>query len=219
MFYVFFFFFKQKTAYEMLRSLVGSEMCIRDRYQYSPRSITSRDDTASSAVTTSTPLLRASPTNYHTTESPTEIIPHGTTYTTATTNNQNHNATADTTTVTHQPPPYQRIHIPPVFSFTPAGNDPSVSSTFQTMVAYFATLGQCHHSHSSSSSFPSNTSEDNHTASPTHKCYGVPRWNGSKGILGIHLPPAFFATHNLRLAEGSAPVSYTHLTLPTKRIV
>eukprot|EP00658_Telonema_sp_P-2_P010722 TRINITY_DN14052_c0_g1_i3.p1 TRINITY_DN14052_c0_g1~~TRINITY_DN14052_c0_g1_i3.p1 ORF type:complete len:416 (-),score=111.65 TRINITY_DN14052_c0_g1_i3:190-1437(-) len=30
----FFFFFKQKTAYEMLRSLVGSEMCIRDRAQY-----------------------------------------------------------------------------------------------------------------------------------------------------------------------------------------
>src|SRR5674536_388613 len=28
--YLFFFFFKQKTAYEMLRSLVGSEMCIRD---------------------------------------------------------------------------------------------------------------------------------------------------------------------------------------------
>ena len=27
-----FFFFKQKTAYEMLRSLVGSEMCIRDSY-------------------------------------------------------------------------------------------------------------------------------------------------------------------------------------------
>src|SRR5674536_69956 len=34
-YYVFcflFFFFKQKTAYDMLRSLVGSEMCIRDRY-------------------------------------------------------------------------------------------------------------------------------------------------------------------------------------------
>ena len=28
--WVCFFFFKQKTAYEMLRSLVGSEMCIRD---------------------------------------------------------------------------------------------------------------------------------------------------------------------------------------------
>ncbi len=28
---VFFFFFKQKTAYEMGASLVGSEMCIRDR--------------------------------------------------------------------------------------------------------------------------------------------------------------------------------------------
>eukprot|EP00658_Telonema_sp_P-2_P017307 TRINITY_DN16706_c0_g1_i1.p5 TRINITY_DN16706_c0_g1~~TRINITY_DN16706_c0_g1_i1.p5 ORF type:complete len:106 (-),score=48.87 TRINITY_DN16706_c0_g1_i1:1299-1616(-) len=28
----FFFFFKQKTAYEMLRSLVGSEMCIRDSH-------------------------------------------------------------------------------------------------------------------------------------------------------------------------------------------
>ena len=25
------FFFKQKTAYEVLRSLVGSEICIRDR--------------------------------------------------------------------------------------------------------------------------------------------------------------------------------------------
>ena len=31
------FFFKQKTAYEMLRSLVGSEMCIRDSV-YSPHS-------------------------------------------------------------------------------------------------------------------------------------------------------------------------------------
>ena len=30
---MFFFFFKQKTAYEMLRSLVGSEMCIRDRHR------------------------------------------------------------------------------------------------------------------------------------------------------------------------------------------
>ena len=28
----FVFFFKQKTAYEMLRSLVGSEMCIRDSF-------------------------------------------------------------------------------------------------------------------------------------------------------------------------------------------
>ena len=31
-----FFVFKQKTAYEMLRSLVGSEMCIRDRYYVAP---------------------------------------------------------------------------------------------------------------------------------------------------------------------------------------
>ena len=29
---VFFFFFKKKTAYEIMPSLVGSEMCIRDRY-------------------------------------------------------------------------------------------------------------------------------------------------------------------------------------------
>eukprot|EP00825_Cyclidium_porcatum_P027661 TRINITY_DN29811_c0_g1_i1.p4 TRINITY_DN29811_c0_g1~~TRINITY_DN29811_c0_g1_i1.p4 ORF type:complete len:100 (+),score=11.15 TRINITY_DN29811_c0_g1_i1:36-335(+) len=28
----YFFFFKQKTAYEIMPSLVGSEMCIRDRY-------------------------------------------------------------------------------------------------------------------------------------------------------------------------------------------
>ena len=34
------FFFKQKTAYEMLRSLVGSEMCIRDRYRYIMDSMT-----------------------------------------------------------------------------------------------------------------------------------------------------------------------------------
>src|SRR5659263_100919 len=35
-YYVFclFFFFKQKTAYEIMPSLVGSEMCIRDRYNY-----------------------------------------------------------------------------------------------------------------------------------------------------------------------------------------
>src|SRR5678815_529018 len=32
-----FFFFKQKTAYEMLRSLVGSEMCIRDSFKWEPR--------------------------------------------------------------------------------------------------------------------------------------------------------------------------------------
>src|SRR5665648_1252322 len=29
---MFFFFFKQKTAYEIMPSLVGSEMCIRDRF-------------------------------------------------------------------------------------------------------------------------------------------------------------------------------------------
>eukprot|EP00658_Telonema_sp_P-2_P060757 TRINITY_DN49588_c0_g1_i1.p3 TRINITY_DN49588_c0_g1~~TRINITY_DN49588_c0_g1_i1.p3 ORF type:complete len:101 (+),score=32.48 TRINITY_DN49588_c0_g1_i1:25-327(+) len=34
-----FFFFKQKTAYEMLRSLVGSEMCIRDRSKMLSRSV------------------------------------------------------------------------------------------------------------------------------------------------------------------------------------
>ena len=28
---IYFFFFKQKTAYEIRLSLVGSEMCIRDR--------------------------------------------------------------------------------------------------------------------------------------------------------------------------------------------
>eukprot|EP00658_Telonema_sp_P-2_P041484 TRINITY_DN2967_c0_g1_i1.p1 TRINITY_DN2967_c0_g1~~TRINITY_DN2967_c0_g1_i1.p1 ORF type:complete len:422 (+),score=91.92 TRINITY_DN2967_c0_g1_i1:119-1384(+) len=39
----FFFFFKQKTAYEMLRSLVGSEMCIRDRYQRRVRGCAARN--------------------------------------------------------------------------------------------------------------------------------------------------------------------------------
>eukprot|EP00831_Metopus_contortus_P047556 TRINITY_DN38410_c0_g1_i1.p1 TRINITY_DN38410_c0_g1~~TRINITY_DN38410_c0_g1_i1.p1 ORF type:complete len:195 (+),score=31.57 TRINITY_DN38410_c0_g1_i1:22-606(+) len=33
MFMICVFFFKQKTAYEMQRGLVGSEMCIRDRYK------------------------------------------------------------------------------------------------------------------------------------------------------------------------------------------
>ena len=36
------FFFKQKTAYEMLRSLVGSEMCIRDRLSRYPFAVTGR---------------------------------------------------------------------------------------------------------------------------------------------------------------------------------
>eukprot|EP00825_Cyclidium_porcatum_P027039 TRINITY_DN2905_c0_g1_i2.p1 TRINITY_DN2905_c0_g1~~TRINITY_DN2905_c0_g1_i2.p1 ORF type:complete len:157 (+),score=30.14 TRINITY_DN2905_c0_g1_i2:76-546(+) len=35
-----FFFFKQKTAYEIMPSLVGSEMCIRDRYQRRVHGIT-----------------------------------------------------------------------------------------------------------------------------------------------------------------------------------
>eukprot|EP00658_Telonema_sp_P-2_P062542 TRINITY_DN51214_c0_g1_i1.p2 TRINITY_DN51214_c0_g1~~TRINITY_DN51214_c0_g1_i1.p2 ORF type:complete len:111 (-),score=30.32 TRINITY_DN51214_c0_g1_i1:118-450(-) len=44
------FFFKQKTAYEMLRSLVGSEMCIRDRYQRRVRGfLLSRDANAERA--------------------------------------------------------------------------------------------------------------------------------------------------------------------------
>eukprot|EP00658_Telonema_sp_P-2_P050019 TRINITY_DN38084_c0_g1_i2.p1 TRINITY_DN38084_c0_g1~~TRINITY_DN38084_c0_g1_i2.p1 ORF type:complete len:160 (-),score=47.10 TRINITY_DN38084_c0_g1_i2:37-516(-) len=38
-----FFFFKQKTAYEMLRSLVGSEMCIRDSFDVNSGSLS--DDT------------------------------------------------------------------------------------------------------------------------------------------------------------------------------
>src|SRR5450759_5623692 len=38
----FFFFFKQKTAYEIMPSLVGSEMCIRDSCGTAPRR-TSRD--------------------------------------------------------------------------------------------------------------------------------------------------------------------------------
>eukprot|EP00658_Telonema_sp_P-2_P073911 TRINITY_DN63057_c0_g1_i4.p1 TRINITY_DN63057_c0_g1~~TRINITY_DN63057_c0_g1_i4.p1 ORF type:complete len:201 (+),score=92.13 TRINITY_DN63057_c0_g1_i4:96-698(+) len=46
LFFSFFFFFKQKTAYEMLRSLVGSEMCIRDSKK------------AASASASSSPLKR-----------------------------------------------------------------------------------------------------------------------------------------------------------------
>ena len=56
-----FFFFKQKTAYEMLRSLVGSEMCIRDRCplcrtaevvrSLSPETITRLADLATLAAT------------------------------------------------------------------------------------------------------------------------------------------------------------------------
>ena len=33
-FFFVFFFFKQKTAYEISACLVGSEMCIRDRFNY-----------------------------------------------------------------------------------------------------------------------------------------------------------------------------------------
>src|SRR5428012_15700 len=43
--FCFFFFFKQKTAYEIMPSLVGSEMCIRDRAdrdRFSPEGIKRR---------------------------------------------------------------------------------------------------------------------------------------------------------------------------------
>src|SRR5674536_399588 len=52
-----FFFFKQKTAYEMLRSLVGSEMCIRDSSMSS--SVTARcitDWTESPSCSFSSPI-------------------------------------------------------------------------------------------------------------------------------------------------------------------
>ena len=38
-----FFFFKQKTAYEIGVRLVGSEMCIRDRLRFAPFFITGRN--------------------------------------------------------------------------------------------------------------------------------------------------------------------------------
>ena len=37
--HVTFFFFKQKTAYEIMPSLVGSEMCIRDSISSGARSV------------------------------------------------------------------------------------------------------------------------------------------------------------------------------------
>src|SRR5665254_7660 len=50
------FFFKQKTAYEMLRSLVGSEMCIRDRSStVQPRA----SDTRSATGTITSPAVRS----------------------------------------------------------------------------------------------------------------------------------------------------------------
>eukprot|EP00658_Telonema_sp_P-2_P066868 TRINITY_DN55830_c0_g1_i1.p1 TRINITY_DN55830_c0_g1~~TRINITY_DN55830_c0_g1_i1.p1 ORF type:complete len:554 (+),score=35.63 TRINITY_DN55830_c0_g1_i1:48-1709(+) len=49
MFY--FFFFKQKTAYEMLRSLVGSEMCIRDRLVFATGGVTANRNLFAGALT------------------------------------------------------------------------------------------------------------------------------------------------------------------------
>eukprot|EP00658_Telonema_sp_P-2_P026559 TRINITY_DN20739_c0_g1_i1.p1 TRINITY_DN20739_c0_g1~~TRINITY_DN20739_c0_g1_i1.p1 ORF type:complete len:115 (+),score=42.25 TRINITY_DN20739_c0_g1_i1:94-438(+) len=50
--YFSFFFFKQKTAYEMLRSLVGSEMCIRDSVRGSATAgaVSQTDSVAASAT-------------------------------------------------------------------------------------------------------------------------------------------------------------------------
>ena len=49
---VVFFFFKQKTAYEMLRSLVGSEMCIRDstRIRFPPKGAPAASLTTTTAI-------------------------------------------------------------------------------------------------------------------------------------------------------------------------
>eukprot|EP00658_Telonema_sp_P-2_P050617 TRINITY_DN3863_c0_g2_i1.p1 TRINITY_DN3863_c0_g2~~TRINITY_DN3863_c0_g2_i1.p1 ORF type:complete len:226 (+),score=59.55 TRINITY_DN3863_c0_g2_i1:56-733(+) len=57
----FFFFFKQKTAYEMLRSLVGSEMCIRDRYQRRVREGTRAGMSAASLII---PRIQAQPAHH-----------------------------------------------------------------------------------------------------------------------------------------------------------
>ena len=38
-----FFFFKQKTAYEISACLVGSEMCIRDRYNILSNHLTGKE--------------------------------------------------------------------------------------------------------------------------------------------------------------------------------
>ena len=40
--WLYFFFFKQKTAYEIRLSLVGSEMCIRDRINSVPTALKSK---------------------------------------------------------------------------------------------------------------------------------------------------------------------------------
>eukprot|EP00658_Telonema_sp_P-2_P019378 TRINITY_DN17647_c0_g1_i1.p1 TRINITY_DN17647_c0_g1~~TRINITY_DN17647_c0_g1_i1.p1 ORF type:complete len:386 (-),score=117.33 TRINITY_DN17647_c0_g1_i1:22-1179(-) len=59
---IFFFFFKQKTAYEMLRSLVGSEMCIRDRPHLRP-SVAEVDSSLSDQVKQLQGLLKESELN------------------------------------------------------------------------------------------------------------------------------------------------------------
>ena len=51
-----FFFFKRKPAYEVLRSLVGSEMCIRDRGQLDDLRARLRENDAQFAVTKNTLL-------------------------------------------------------------------------------------------------------------------------------------------------------------------
>eukprot|EP00658_Telonema_sp_P-2_P067201 TRINITY_DN56134_c0_g2_i1.p1 TRINITY_DN56134_c0_g2~~TRINITY_DN56134_c0_g2_i1.p1 ORF type:complete len:156 (+),score=33.33 TRINITY_DN56134_c0_g2_i1:83-550(+) len=60
-----FFFFKQKTAYEMLRSLVGSEMCIRDRCDISLGKISTIPTykNVPAAVLSATPSITSSARN------------------------------------------------------------------------------------------------------------------------------------------------------------
>eukprot|EP00831_Metopus_contortus_P024094 TRINITY_DN2108_c0_g1_i4.p1 TRINITY_DN2108_c0_g1~~TRINITY_DN2108_c0_g1_i4.p1 ORF type:complete len:221 (+),score=75.97 TRINITY_DN2108_c0_g1_i4:69-665(+) len=60
-FIFFFFFFKQKTAYEMQRGLVGSEMCIRDRYQRRVHGVSKKSPKKSPEPEASTPGLGALP--------------------------------------------------------------------------------------------------------------------------------------------------------------
>eukprot|EP00658_Telonema_sp_P-2_P050849 TRINITY_DN3887_c0_g1_i6.p1 TRINITY_DN3887_c0_g1~~TRINITY_DN3887_c0_g1_i6.p1 ORF type:complete len:917 (+),score=284.99 TRINITY_DN3887_c0_g1_i6:87-2837(+) len=55
----FFFFFKQKTAYEMLRSLVGSEMCIRDSCKWIREDAAAASDMPSAAATKKTDMTKS----------------------------------------------------------------------------------------------------------------------------------------------------------------
>eukprot|EP00658_Telonema_sp_P-2_P044238 TRINITY_DN32092_c0_g1_i1.p1 TRINITY_DN32092_c0_g1~~TRINITY_DN32092_c0_g1_i1.p1 ORF type:complete len:220 (-),score=45.26 TRINITY_DN32092_c0_g1_i1:120-779(-) len=190
-----FFFFKQKTAYEMLRSLVGSEMCIRDSLL--PTSPSSTINAVSASTNFSRGVIivdvrRMDPNPVSSVDGRVTLLPGGFMCTTSTPNNNNIVGMPWVNIALDAPLPPLTIAEQQAVAVVSA-----ISPGMQTVAAM--TLLRCS---------PGNTAtvetETTIRALVPVALSGTCAGAVQGAILAISMVGA---------------VSYTHLTLPTKRIV